>query len=158
LAAGSIYPDDPATFERYFTSLFQIAEMEKGKEIQKLREGLRYERVANEFQMIDDDAISVLVPYAGLDAARHAWETAAEAAALRNEFERAARSPRPTAGRDLLRRSQPYLVSVRRRPLEQAAAKGWATPLIGDIWAWDGRYDRIRGLLPEGRELDALVV
>ena len=91
LAAGPIDPDDPATFEAYFRALFRIAEMEKGTEIQRLREGLAYERVAEEFRMIEDDTVSVLVPYAGPDAARHVWEGAGAALALRSEFERAAR-------------------------------------------------------------------
>ncbi|HEU0115820.1 MAG TPA: DEAD/DEAH box helicase, partial [Thermomicrobiales bacterium] len=158
LAAGPLDPDDPATFERYFTALFQIAEMEKGKAIQRRREGLEYEQVAADFQMIDDDAISVLVPYAGLDVDQQAWETAPKAMALRREFERASRAPRPTAPRELLRQAQPYLVAVRRKPLQQAFKNGWATPLVGDIWAWDGRYDRVRGLLAEGRAFDAFVV
>jgi hypothetical protein len=58
----------------------------------------------------------------------------------------------------LLRRAQPFLVAVRRKPLQQAFKNGWATPLVGDIWAWDGRYDRVRGVLAEGRAFDAFVV
>jgi hypothetical protein len=108
--------------------------------------------------MIDDDAVSVLVPYDGLDADLHVWETAIEADALRTEFDRAARSARSTPCRNLLRRAQPYLVSVRRKPLAETVANGWATPLAGDIWAWEGRYDRVRGLLTESRAFDAMVI
>ncbi|HEU5433546.1 MAG TPA: DEAD/DEAH box helicase family protein, partial [Thermomicrobiales bacterium] len=157
LDAAPLDPDDPATFERYFNALFQIAEMEKGKAIQTLRQGLAYKEVADAFQMIDDDAVSVLVPYAGLDVAQQVWERASEAAELRREFERAGRSTRPTAPRELLRRAQPYLVAVRRKPLQQAAERGWATPLVGDIWAWEGHYDRVRGLLADDRACDAMV-
>jgi len=90
-----------------------------------------------------------------LDAAYHTWDTAAEAAALRRAFERASRTPRPKAGRDLLQRAQAFLVSVRREVIEHA---GSAVPLIGDIWAWEGHYDGIRGLNAGDPVAEALVI
>jgi len=150
LKRGPIDPDDPTTFARYFGALFGIASMERGTKVQGLRAGLAYEQVAEEFRMIDDDTVSVLVPYAGTGDVAHDWYKAGEADILRSEFEAAARGSRPGAGRDLMRRAQPYLVAVRRRGFEEATKAGYASPLVGDLWKWDGKYDQIRGLVEHG--------
>jgi CRISPR-associated endonuclease/helicase Cas3 len=105
------------------------------------------------FRLIYDDRGSVLVPYGGVGGGavlggmdRAAIHQAGRSAALLEDLRQAeqARPRRSVAA--LLRRAQPYLVSVRRRRLEEYAREGLAMPLFGDLWEWRGRYDAVRGL------------
>ena len=55
----------------------------------------------------------------------------------------------------------PYGDAVRRLAAWRRApsrAAGLVSPLVGDVWAWEGRYDGVRGLVAEGRDPADLVV
>ena len=107
--------------------------------------------------MIEEDTVSVLVPYRGLPGGP---EHEAIANRLLREFRDAATGRNPSGARALLRRAQPYLVAVRKRQLDEAVAQaqGLATELVGGIWAWEGGYDDVRGLTWTGRGAAELVV
>lgn len=156
LARGDLDVDDTATFDRYFADLFQLLPLD-AKKIQPLRERLAFESVEAEFRMIEEETATVLVPYAGHEERQHTWVRAREAAMLRTALEAAARGTRPGAGRQLLRRAQPYLVSVRERAIKEYEASGLARPLVGSVWVWEGGYDAVRGIV-ERRGAAELVV
>ena len=54
--------DDPAAIRQYFTSLYQLEDTDR-RHIQALRKGLDYPKTAQAFRMIDDNTVTVLVPY-----------------------------------------------------------------------------------------------
>jgi CRISPR-associated endonuclease/helicase Cas3 len=154
LAAGQVDPDDPATFARYFSRVFTASELD-AKGVQAARARLSFETVATDFQMIENDTVSVFVIYKGLPDALvgdrsilpdidHAENSRQLLASLRRA---AAGSGRPGAARELLQRAQPYVVSVRKRELEKVAPEGLASELFEGLWAWEGGYDLIRGLV-----------
>ncbi len=146
--------DDPAIFEAYFASLFDLLNLD-GHDIQTLRRTFAYETVAETFRMIDDDTTPVLVRYAGLDEAGQA-ELRAAGHALGNHQERFAtlleeitalqyRKGSFGTGRRLWQRAQPYLVSLRRRELKEAQQSGLVRELEGGFMLWEGDYDLVRG-------------
>jgi CRISPR-associated endonuclease/helicase Cas3 len=60
---GALDPGDPAVCEEYFSHLYAVA-VRDSKGIQALRQGLNFESVAREFQLIEDGAqASIVVPY-----------------------------------------------------------------------------------------------
>jgi hypothetical protein len=58
----------------------------------------------------------------------------------------------------ILRRLQPYLVSVRSRDAEQFRQEGMISPIMDQLGEWMGNYDRVRGLVTEPEHLDTLIV
>jgi CRISPR-associated endonuclease/helicase Cas3 len=167
LDEGLANPTDPDTFRRYFARLFRMVALDS-KSVQDLRERLAYEQVAHRCRLIEDDSVSVLVTYKRPERflddlrgdpallARHHGE---ESERLIAELERQRDRPRPGQARDLLRKAQPYIVSVKARSIGDAVEQGWAIELLGDVWQWEGRrYDDVRGLMWRAREADAFVV
>ncbi len=166
LAGGPPDLGDPAVFAAYFRGLFPVLDLD-AKGIQKLRDGLAFETVAREFRMIEEDTASIFVPYTGMPnssitvddgEAGPEIDHAARSAVLLQELRAVAAGKVVGGGRRLLARTQPYLVSVRRNRLQVYEADGLVTPLVGDIWAWEGQYDDVRGLVGEGRDAAEFVI
>ena len=167
LAEGSVDPDDPETFRRYFARLFSSVALDS-KGIQDLRERLAYEEVSARCRLIEDDTVSVVVEYqrpAGFrdelrgDPTLLSPDHAEESSRIIAELECQRYEPRPGYARKLLQEAQPYIVSVRSRLIGEAEDNGWAIPLVGDVWKWEGRrYDDVRGLMWRGKEADVFVV
>ncbi|MFP4440934.1 MAG: CRISPR-associated helicase/endonuclease Cas3, partial [Chloroflexaceae bacterium] len=138
---GAFDLDNPAHIQEYFRQL--IASLgTKGtdnKEIQKLRAAMDYPEIARRFRLIDEDTDDVIVAY-GDEPAR------AQVRALI-----AALQQRPPNARQLLRRLQPYLVSVRAQVARRYRDAGWIAPLADftGLGVWHGRYDPVRGLVPD---------
>ncbi len=124
-------PDDPAVPRRYFQRLFQTVETDR-EHIQKLRAELNYPEVARRFRMIDEDTESLAVHYD----------------AEVGEMLKRLRQGAPDA-RLLLRRLQPYLVSVRRHQAERYRQLGLIAEVLPGLGEWLGAYDPIRGLVGE---------
>ncbi|MDQ3692774.1 MAG: CRISPR-associated endonuclease Cas3'' [Chloroflexota bacterium] len=143
---------DPAIFDRYFGELYQLTDLD-ARRIQALRANFSFADVAEEFKLIDDDTVSVVVPYTGL--CRFAADLPAERQTLKHS-EIVADLLRLLAPRDdyrslknmrpLLARAQPYTVSLRRRAFEEAQRGGSVSELAGGLWKWERGYDEIRGL------------
>ncbi len=146
LGSGDIDPDDPAVSRRYFQQLFQSVDTD-AREIQKMRQTFDYPKVAQYFRMIDEDTESVAITCYGSDDEQRKVRWLLEQ--LRNGS--------PNA-RVLLRRLQPYLVSVRTREAEGYKKQGLILPVTSGVGEWHGRYDPIRGLMAEGPSADTLVV
>ena len=106
----SFDPDNPDWIRRYFRLLFQGGIDTDGAGIQAFRRELNYPEVAARFRMIDDDTEDVVVSYGTPQQTRDVDRIVEE---LR----------RDTVGAwQLLRRLQPFLVSIRKRKAEQAEA------------------------------------
>lgn len=146
LGGGSLDLDDPAVPRQYFQRLFETVETDR-EHIQKLREALNYPEVAKRFRMIDDDTESLVITNYGSEEERQA---------VRNWLDRL-RQGAPNA-RALLRRLQPYIVSVRRRQVERYRQLGLIADVLPGLGEWLGAYDPVRGLVGEGPDVELLVV
>ncbi len=139
--------DDPAAIRRYFTLLYKMEDTDS-RQIQKLRQALDYPATAQKFRLIDDETISVVVPY-GSPAERRQVDRLWEAVEAR-------------AGnlRQLLRRLQPYTVSLYQHQARQYQTKGWiqSSALLPDLGLWLGRYDDVCGLVADDLSADELIV
>jgi CRISPR-associated endonuclease/helicase Cas3 len=138
LGTGTLDPDTPASVQRYFQQVFATVNLDR-EQIQKLRTAMDYPEIARRFRLIDEDTEDVIVAY-GDAAARE--QVRALIAALQQ---------RPPNARQLLRRLQPYLVSVRAQVARRYRDAGWIAPLadVTGLGVWHGNYDPVRGLVPD---------
>jgi CRISPR-associated endonuclease/helicase Cas3 len=139
-------PDRPDVLRRYFEQLFSAIDPDS-RRIQALRAEFNYPDVAQRFRMIDDATESIVVSQYG----------DVEERTLVRQWIRELREGGAQARR-LLRRLQPYLVSVRRREAERYRRQGLIGEVLPNIGEWQGRYDPVRGLSGEGLDPDQLVV
>ncbi len=127
---------DPATPYQYFEELYKALGSATDREgIQQLRQAFDYPETARRFRMIDDDTDVVVVTSYG---------TAEERQRVRTLVERL-RSGAPDA-RELLRRLQPYVVSVRRREAARYRQQGLIDEVMPGVGEWLGGYDDVTGL------------
>nr|MDA8216274.1 hypothetical protein [Dehalococcoidales bacterium] len=145
LLGAGVEPDDPTTAKVYFKRLFETVDTD-AHGVQDLRRSFAYPEVARRFRMIEDDTESVVVPYGPADAQQ----------ATRTLVDRL-RAGNPEA-RTLVRRLQPYLVSLRKRQAEKYRRQGLLTPILPGLGQWLGAYDPIRGLTGDDPDPDTLVV
>jgi CRISPR-associated endonuclease/helicase Cas3 len=138
LGTGALDPDTPESVQRYFQQVFATVNLDR-EQIQKLRAAMDYPEIARRFRLIDEDTEDVIVAY-GDEPAR------AQVRALI-----AALQQRPPNARQLLRRLQPYLVSVRAQVARRYRDAGWIAPLADftGLGVWHGNYDPVRGLVPD---------
>jgi CRISPR-associated endonuclease/helicase Cas3 len=162
--ANELDLNDPSTFPHYFRRLAHLLPGDR-EQIQRSRAALEYEKVAKDFSMIEQDSVSVFVRYGGLTSRldRHAQISSGidhewVSSSLLNELQRGVRGLARGGARDVLRRAQPYLVSVRRQRIEHYERSGQAVLLFGDLWEWRGRYDEVRGLSDGALDPALLVV
>jgi CRISPR-associated endonuclease/helicase Cas3 len=117
----------------YFRELFQMKDTDARK-IQEKRRTFEFPEVAQLFRMIDDDSQPVVVTGYGTEAERQQvldWLDE-----LRTQ---------PAKTRAILRKLQPYTVSLRRR--EMSTLRTWIGDVGGLVSEWTGGYDEIRGLV-----------
>lgn len=145
LLGDDLDPDSPALSRAYFARLFRSVDTD-AQAILGLRRALDYPEVARRFRMIDDDTESVVVAYG----------SEAQQAATRMVVERLRRGA-PDA-RLLLRRLQPFVVSVRRRAAERLTRRGLITAILPGLGEWHGRYDHVTGLVVEDVSPEDLVI
>jgi CRISPR-associated endonuclease/helicase Cas3 len=133
---------DPATYEQYFSRLFQDVDTDKRK-IQPLREARDFPKVAEQFKMIDD-AVPVVVRYPG-----HEKEIDKLLAVLR-------KAEKPPRG--AFRGVQRFVVAVFQHQLDQYEGRGLVRPVTPGLWEWCGGYDLVRGLKDLAYDPDRCVV
>ena len=143
LASGEINPNDSAAVSAYYRKLFGTASSPgtldtDSLKIQGMRRELHYPKVANRFRMVDDDTMSVVIlTYPG----------PGQNLAILGLLDRL-RAPHPADAREVLRKLQPYIVSIRRPEAAGLQEQGLITPLLGGaIGEWHGNYDPIRGIV-----------
>lgn len=142
----SLSIDDPADFETYFCSLYQIAKLEDKELIEAIRTK-HFVEVRRHYRLIDEDTVNVLTPYDP-----ETYVALAEEARTKG------------LSRDWIRRARPHAVGWFRREIEKAfvepvCVRGRGGKLIesGDwfIYLQAQHYDPDVGLvLP--KELDFL--
>jgi len=147
LNTGSLDMNDLASIHNYFTRLYQLEETDRN-EIQKKRRELDYPAVARRFRMIDDDTVNVVVTQYGKEEEREL---------VRSILAKLRAGAPPT--RCLLRRLQPYVVSLWRRQALEHQRRGFlsAEEVAPDLWEWLGQYDQVRGLSASDVGADQLV-
>jgi CRISPR-associated endonuclease/helicase Cas3 len=144
IGKGAFDPDDPESVRGYFRQVFTTVSLDR-EQIQKCRAALDYPEVAQRFRMIDEDTEDVIVAYGDDDHARQQVHDLI-----------AALQRKPPHARMLLRRLQPYLVSIRASTAQKYRSQGLIAPLedFTGLGIWQGRYDLVRGLVPDDdREL-----
>ncbi len=146
---GEFDPDDPRNSRQYFQQLYDTLNIDR-ESIQKLRSRLEYVEVAQSFQMIPDDTESVVVQYSsksdGGERKRELREIDQLVDSLRSGTSK---------GRYLLRKLQPYMVSLRTRQAKEA--QDLIEPVVPGLGRWLGEYDPVHGLVV-GLNPDMLVV
>jgi CRISPR-associated endonuclease/helicase Cas3 len=142
---------DPHVFTSYFTELYQITPTDHARKgqntIQEDRAEFNFQTVAKNARVIQQDTISVIVPYG-------------RAKNVVAKIRKTRRFDRKT-----LRRLQRYMVSLRRGPgsdFEKLTGLGALEPLLSgslDIPVLDGRcYDPQRGIVIRDRSPEDFVV
>jgi len=145
LGAGNVDPNAADAARTYYERLYRTVDTDR-EGIQALRRNLDYPEVARRFRMIDDDTISVIVPYGSEDERQGVQHLVA-----------ALREGRP-GGRARWRALQPYVVNVRRREAQRYAGQALLSLIGEDIGEWFGRYDPVCGLSTQDMDPDLLVV
>jgi len=147
LTKGSLDMHDPQAIRDYFMRLYPLEDTDRNQ-IQKKRRELDYPEVARRFRMIDDETVNVLITDYGTPHERD--QVRSILAALR------AGAP-PT--RRLLRRIQPYTVSLWRRQALDYQQRGFLSSdeIAPGLWDWLGTYDPVRGLVAGDVSADQLV-
>lgn len=145
LGTGNLDLHGTAAPAAYFTQLFATIPTDR-EGIQELRRKLDYPEVARLFRMIDDDAENVVVHYGSQEEQECISKMLDD---LR------AHSP---AARLILRRLQPYIVSLHRRRAQEYARRGLVAPVMPGLGEWLGRYDPLCGIAGDDPDPDTLVV
>ncbi len=132
LADRQLDLNDPDTFPNYFEKVYEDITFDRHG-IQDKRRKLRFKTVSEEFRMIPDDTVTVIVKYPpDLEI-----------------IERLVTRLRSGAGnsRILFRQLQPYMVSVRRRNFQKHAHL--ADEILPEVYLWNGQYHEHLGLVFE---------
>jgi CRISPR-associated endonuclease/helicase Cas3 len=134
LREGTTDFDDPVACSTYFRRLYREVDTDD-KQLRAARDHLRFATIAHEYQLIDEITEEVVVAtYSG---ARRRVSTLLRF--LDSDEERA-------RSRAVLRRLQPYTVSLRRRDVERAEARGWVVRTRRGTATWTGPYDERTGV------------
>ncbi|MGV3724900.1 MAG: CRISPR-associated helicase Cas3' [Actinomycetota bacterium] len=133
----------PEIFERYFQDVYGKVDLDPDK-IQRCRERFDFPEVARLLRLIDDDTSPVLVPYGAAEA---------EIQALLDDVRRA-----PRITRELWRRAQPFLVTLRQTAFERFQNEGLIEMVALDLPRWRGHYDDRLGLRSLGFDPLELIV
>ena len=144
LGSGALAPDDPATTSAYFRALYALLDTDRER-IQPLRRSLDYPEVSRAFRMVDESD-SIVVSYGTPEERRRVEDLTAGIAKGAG------------GARMLFRALQPYVVAIHPPLAERYGRDGLASPIAPGLWRWNGRYDAVRGLVPDGIALDELVV
>lgn len=133
--------DEPEDIREYFVRLYRSGDLDP-KEIQNLRHNLAFETVAQEYRLIDNDGVPVVIA---------TWEQ--EQATVQELLHRVGRDP----SRLNFRRLVPLQVNLRRYELARAGAPVARPHERLDLLAWYGRYDSHLGLTDEANDLLLIV-
>ncbi len=142
LADDSIDLHEPDTFLNYFRDVYRDVETDRHG-VQALRRRFDFPEVALRFRMIDDDTISVLVPFDMSVVER-----------ICNEVSRTGRVARET-----WRQAQRHSVAMLRREFASALQDGLAYEVIAGsgLFRWTGEYSRVLGITGSGTDPADLV-
>ncbi|MDP8240024.1 MAG: CRISPR-associated helicase Cas3' [Candidatus Hatepunaea meridiana] len=139
---GKFDPDDPETFDNYFSQLFDGRCLDEEK-INEKRNRLDFPAVADKFHLIEKGGlIPVAVGYGSND---NLWDNS-QAAKLIEDF----RFKPHYSRRELFRRLSPYIVNIFENKINKLCAKGLICLDEGcNIHYWSGEYDHRLGVATE---------
>lgn len=142
LADDSIDLHDPDTFVSYFRDVYRDVETDRHG-IQALRRSFDFPEVALRFRMIDDDTVSVLVPF--------------DKSVVASICDEAARIGRVT--REAWRKAQRHSVAMLRREFASALQGGLAYEVVAGsgLFRWTGEYSGVLGITGSGTDPADLV-
>jgi CRISPR-associated endonuclease/helicase Cas3 len=126
---------DPTIFKNYFETLYKLKSTDS-EEIEKLREQHNFPEVASKFKLIEDNSVSIVVPYNEM--VKELLRDIEKQGLQRNDF----------------RQLQPYIVSLPQREFNNAKKDGNIEPLGNSDTIFvlrEGLYDPIRGV-PFGKD------
>jgi CRISPR-associated endonuclease/helicase Cas3 len=132
--ADALY--DPRLYAEYFERVFSNANLD-AKGVQELRRALDFPETANRFRFIEP-TVSVVVQYGEAEARLREWQFAPSRAAWRA--------------------LQPYVVSLFFWQALGFEKEGFLELLDTGLYRWLGRYDRIRGTVPDAVDPSDLIV
>jgi CRISPR-associated endonuclease/helicase Cas3 len=156
LARGELDLDHPETFVEYFRHLYRQVRNLDRPDIGRLQNELQFEDVAREFNMIEEDTASVVVPYKGIrpelrselpDEQKLDHKTLSRE--VMDELRKQTSGKLRGDARGLFARAQPYLVTRRKSELEKDRGTGYVSGPFGGLWVWERGYDCVSGLTTE---------
>lgn len=133
--------DEPEDIREYFVRLYCSGDLDP-KEIQNLRRNLAFQTVAQEYRLIDNDGVPVVIA---------TWEP--EQATVQALLNLVGRDP----SRLNFRRLTPFQVNLRRYELARAGALVARPHERLDLLAWYGRYDSHLGLTEDANDVFLIV-
>jgi CRISPR-associated endonuclease/helicase Cas3 len=127
---------DPKLYTEYFELVFSNADLD-ARNIQEFRRALDYPETADRFRFIPP-TVSAVVPYGEAEAKLREWEIA----------------PSRRAWRGL----QPYVVNLFLWQVHGFERDGFLELLDTGLYRWLGRYDLIRGIVPDAVDPSDLII
>lgn len=134
---------DPSVYQHYFQRLFDDISQAKSQRIERLRTELAFPEVADEFRMIEDGTVSVVI--------RHGPDTAKVDALLGDLY--AGGAPR-----GIHRALAPFSVNIYSHEMRQSLRKGLVSERPGGVYLWEGLYDDTLGIQHTLRDPADLIV
>ena len=117
---------------------YQAVDLDRHR-IQDMRGRLRFRDIAEKFSLIGDDTFSVVIRYD-------------------SEVGDLVRSiPYVDNPRSILRRLQPYIVSLYNHRKVDLLREGLITEIAENLYMWEGVYDCLRGVVTTARDPEGLV-
>lgn len=120
----------PETFPNYFSKLYQNIQFDPNG-VEQNRMKLKFDHVARDFKMIDDDSVSVIVNY--------------EPEKVQKLLDKLKNVPQ--TAKETIRKLQPYMVSLPRWDFKKNQTL--VQEVFPNLFFWTGRYDDKLGLLKE---------
>jgi CRISPR-associated endonuclease/helicase Cas3 len=127
--------NDPKLYQEYFERVYSDADLDK-RNIQELRRALDFPETANQFRFIEP-TVSAVVKYGEAELRLRQWQF----------------SPSRRAWRSL----QPYVVNLFSWQAIGFANEGFLELLDTGLYRWLGRYDEIRGIVPDAMDPSDLI-
>jgi CRISPR-associated endonuclease/helicase Cas3 len=127
---------EPQFYAEYFERVFANADLD-AKSIQSSRRELDYPETADNFRFIEP-TVSALVPYADSERRLRRWQA--------------------QPSREAWRRMQPYIVNLYRWQVKEFEKDGLLEGVDKGLYRWLGRYDEIRGIVPDALDPSDLIV
>jgi hypothetical protein len=147
LHASKVDITDPSAIAEWYERYLNDPAVDKDRRgVQVQRSAFAYEATARQFRMIDEDMVSVVVPWPEGHPERP------NVLAVLGQL----RSGQP-ATRASVRSLQEVTVAVRRRVAEQALRDGQAERVNERLLEWTGEYDNQVGLVFTSRPQEVLV-
>ncbi len=133
LRAGHNLKDD-STMVKFFKDVYAISNFDKNN-VQYTREILNYPETSSRFRMMEDDSVSVVITDYGAEAERDTVKKTLE------QIQKREQNPRL-----LLRKLQPWIVSVGEWQLPKLTQDGSVIEIMPGLYEWLAPYDEQIGI------------